>query len=80
MGMAVTADRAGSLIQALKAARGALAEGREVDPALVEQTGARVYLPQPTIGQPAQVSFVYPGLGNAYAGMGRELALSWPEK
>ena len=79
LGMAVVADRAGSLIQALKAACGALAEGREVDPALLERTGARVYLPQPALGSPARIAFVYPGLGNAFAGMGRELALLWPE-
>ena len=79
LGMAVVADRVSSLIQALKAACGALAEGRDLDPALVERTGARVYLPQPALGSPARIAFVYPGLGNAFAGMGRELSLLWPE-
>ncbi len=36
------------------------------------------YSPQP-LGRNGTTAFVYPGTGNDYAGMGRELAVQWPE-
>lgn len=35
------------------------------------------YSPEP-IGQDSRIAFVFPGSGNHYAGMGRELAVQWP--
>ncbi len=74
IGLAVVADGIDALERLLDAARSAIRAGR-TDASRCE--GGTVYLPQP--GQPRGVAFVYPGLGNFFAGMGRELGLLWPE-
>jgi PfaB family protein len=35
--------------------------------------------PEPAIAASARVAFVFPGLGNSFAGMGREFSTMWPE-
>lgn len=77
LGMAIIAEDSGSLRRAVEAAREALAN-RGV-PASLSITGARVFLPQSKPEGPSRVAFVYPGLGNVFAGMGRELGTRWPE-
>ncbi|MHB1561685.1 MAG: acyltransferase domain-containing protein, partial [Isosphaeraceae bacterium] len=73
-GGAVVANDIEALERVLDAARSAIRGGQA---GAVRCEGGTVYLPQP--GQPRGVAFVYPGLGNYYSGMGRELGLLWPE-
>ena len=49
--------------------------GKEAPPALRDRA---FFSPRP-FGRAGQIAFVSPGSGNDYAGMGRELALQWPE-
>ena len=42
-------------------------------------TGAGVYYSPAPLGGDGQLSFVFPGSGNHYLGMGREAGLHWPE-
>lgn len=39
----------------------------------------RIYYSPTPLGPDGQVAFVYPGSGNAFEGMGRDVALYWPE-
>ena len=57
------------------------ADGLEVRPALRDRV---FYNPQPLTGpigpgSRGRVAFVYPGSGNQFAGMGRDVAAHWPE-
>lgn len=73
-GVAVIANGTDALKRLLDAGRSAIRAGRaDAD----QCEGGTVYLPQP--GRPRGVAFVYPGLGNYYSDMGRELGLLWPE-
>ena len=56
-------------------ARRGLAEGTTPPPAFRD----RVFFSPRPLGTSAKIAFVYPGSGNDYPGMGRELALQWPE-
>src|SRR5262249_17883468 len=38
----------------------------------------RVFFSPEPLGEGGQLAFVYPGSGNEYPGMGRDLALAWP--
>ena len=42
-------------------------------------SGERVFYNPAPLGPNAQIAFVFPGAGNAFAGMGRELAVRWPQ-
>ncbi|MFM9970034.1 MAG: beta-ketoacyl synthase N-terminal-like domain-containing protein, partial [Burkholderiales bacterium] len=58
-------------------------EACEAPPAVIAETISKA-MPKarlaPTRGaQDAKIAFVYPGSGNQFAGMGREIALYWPE-
>jgi len=44
-----------------------------------EQPGDRIFYRETPLGQKAQVAFVFPGSGNHFPDMGRELAVHWPE-
>ena len=39
----------------------------------------RIFYSQQPLGSSGKIAFVYPGSGNDYVGMGRELAVQWPE-
>ncbi len=74
LGIAIVADGLGALARLLDTARSAVRNGE----ANGEQfEGGTLHLSQP--GQSRGVAFVYPGLGNSFVGMGRELGLLWPE-
>jgi acyl transferase domain-containing protein/3-hydroxymyristoyl/3-hydroxydecanoyl-(acyl carrier protein) dehydratase len=76
--MALFAGHVSELRQALRTVRQALEDGREVPPGPLLGTVAKVVPPQPALGS-ARLAFVYPGLGNFFPGMGRELSALWPE-
>jgi len=44
----------------------------------INAKGGVAYTPHP-VGRAGQTAFVYPGSGNHYLGMGRQLGLVWPE-
>ncbi len=56
-------------------ARRGLAEGSTPPPAFRD----RVFFSPRPLGPSGKIAFVYPGSGNDYPGMGRELAVQWPE-
>ncbi len=56
-------------------ARHGLAEATTPPPALRD----RVFFSPRPLGPSGKIAFVYPGSGHDYPGMGRELALQWPE-
>ena len=86
LGLALVADNADALRGRLGAARRLIREGASLplspgdgtglhfSLALRQQGGARVPL-----GPEAGLSFVFPGMGNLFAGMGRALSSHWPE-
>jgi acyl transferase domain-containing protein/3-hydroxymyristoyl/3-hydroxydecanoyl-(acyl carrier protein) dehydratase len=74
LGMALIADDAGRLRRAIETARSALRGGGEVVPP--SMPGLRIFPPRAVRGR---IAFIFPGLGNVFAGMGRELSSLWPE-
>ena len=44
-----------------------------------DRSAGRVFFSRDPLGPKGELAFVYPGSGNQYAGMGRELCLQWPE-
>jgi acyl transferase domain-containing protein len=56
-------------------ARGGIFNGDAPPPAFRDRI---FYSPRP-LGRTGKTAFVYPGSGNDYSGMGRELAVQWPE-
>ena len=44
-----------------------------------DRSAGRVFFSRDPLGAKGELAFVYPGSGNQYAGMGRELCLQWPE-
>jgi PfaB family protein len=80
LGMAIVADSPLSLKRLLE--RGAIPETpRERMLARATTGDSTIHLATAGLGQCSRerVAFVYPGLGNYFAGMGRELAALWPE-
>ncbi|MEE2885872.1 MAG: beta-ketoacyl synthase N-terminal-like domain-containing protein, partial [Planctomycetota bacterium] len=51
----------------------------QADPNLLETSGRRVFFSPEPLGRSGEVAFVYPGSGSHYPGMGRELAVQWPQ-
>ena len=43
-----------------------------------DRIASRVFFSREPLGPKGELAFVYPGSGNQYAGMGRELCLQWP--
>ncbi|HZW32862.1 MAG TPA: type I polyketide synthase, partial [Isosphaeraceae bacterium] len=76
-GVAIVADGVESLRRLLDRA------GRRADHGPDDRdatTGGSIHTRSPgTARIPQRVAFVYPGLGNVFEGMGRELSLLWPE-
>ncbi len=56
-------------------ARRGVRDGTPAPPALRD----RVFFSPRPLGRSGKIAFVYPGSGNDFAGMGREMALQWPE-
>src|SRR5262249_22811137 len=77
--VAILADDGGALRRLVEATESWLSNHPEQPlPNLAAPTGDRVYYtPSPAPG--AQVAFVFPGSGNAFPGMGRDLTAAWPE-
>ena len=44
-----------------------------------DRSAGRVFFSRDPLGPGGELAFVYPGSGNQYAGMGRDLCLQWPE-
>ena len=79
LGMAVIAGTVSSLRRGLDKVVRTLTEGRDIEAAAMSEADVVVIPPRLPLGSPAHVAFVYPGLGNVFAGMGRELSAVWPE-
>jgi acyl transferase domain-containing protein/3-hydroxymyristoyl/3-hydroxydecanoyl-(acyl carrier protein) dehydratase len=76
LGLAVVAGSADDLRDRLAEARRRV-EGQGATPALRSED--RVHHSRTPLGSGAKVAFVYPGIGNHFAGMGRDLSARWPE-
>ncbi len=72
----IVADDARSLREGIAAARRRVEAGGRVEPGEADDRVA--HAPQP-LGPGSGLAFVFPGMGNGYAGMGRELSAQWPE-
>ena len=75
----VIAESISSLGRGLDRIVRTLAEGQDLETAAVCEFDLQVIPPRLTADPAAQVAFVYPGLGNVFAGMGKELSALWPE-
>ena len=71
LGMAVIAGTVCSLRRGLDKVVRMLREGRDLEAAAMSEADVEVIPPRLPLGSPACVAFVYPGLGNVFAGMGR---------
>ena len=73
-GIALVASNRAELLSQLCTMQEALANGR-----LAPLPGNRIfYRPEP-LGAAGKIAFVFPGSGNHYPGMGREIGVQWPE-
>ncbi len=79
LGMAVIAASVQSLRRGLEAVVRTIADGRELDAAAISEADFALIPPRLPLGSPPRVAFVYPGLGNVFSGMGRELSALFPE-
>jgi len=75
---------AGSLVVALVAQSGdrlreLIAQAREAVSANRPISGDRVFFTPQPLGSPGKIAFVYPGSGNQFPGMGRDLAVHFPQ-
>jgi acyl transferase domain-containing protein/3-hydroxymyristoyl/3-hydroxydecanoyl-(acyl carrier protein) dehydratase len=77
--LAIVATDQRALRKGLETLVSILGDGRSIDPSEIEGTGLRVFPPRPLRDVAARVAFVYPGLGNVFAGMGRVPSVHWPE-
>jgi acyl transferase domain-containing protein/3-hydroxymyristoyl/3-hydroxydecanoyl-(acyl carrier protein) dehydratase len=76
-GLAIVAGDVESLGSRLELARERIV--RPVDDR-IPTTGGSIHLPRREAARmPSRLAFVYPGLGNYFEGMGRELAALWPD-
>ena len=77
---ALVAPDAGSLAAQARLAASAIREGARALPnGLPEPARDRVFFSAEPLGGPGRVAFVFPGSGNHFPGMGRRLALAFPE-
>jgi acyl transferase domain-containing protein/3-hydroxymyristoyl/3-hydroxydecanoyl-(acyl carrier protein) dehydratase len=77
---AIVARDAGGLARQARAAASAIREGASRLPnGLPEPARDRVFFASEPLGGEGRVAFVFPGSGNHFPGMGRRLALAFPE-
>ncbi|HMB06182.1 MAG TPA: beta-ketoacyl synthase N-terminal-like domain-containing protein, partial [Isosphaeraceae bacterium] len=81
LGLALVADGLAALRDRLGAARRALTTGEEAASFRSEGVGSAFLPPRDRspLGPGAGVAFVFPGVGNQFVGMGRDLSAQWPE-
>ena len=72
---AIVADGVASLREGIATARRRVASGEDVKSLPADRVA---YSARP-LGPGGGLAFVFPGMGNGFAGMGRELATRWPE-
>ena len=73
--VSLVAGEGSQLKTALETARGAVAANEAIG---FNGRGGAAYTPEP-VGSTGETAFVFPGSGNHYPGMGRELGIMWPE-
>ncbi len=76
LGLALVARSREELLRLVESA-GAMLRGEADDSALPESK--RILWNSHPLGRRGRLTFVFPGSGNHYTGMGRELAVEWPE-
>jgi acyl transferase domain-containing protein/3-hydroxymyristoyl/3-hydroxydecanoyl-(acyl carrier protein) dehydratase len=79
LGMAVVASSSESLIRGAAMIQAAIREPGEPGLRMLERDGATIIPPGTRFADGSRLAFVYPGLGNVFPGMGRELGLHFPE-
>ena len=75
LGLAILARSADDLIDRVELARAKVASGSSVSQ--IARADDRVYYRQQPLR--GDLAFVFPGIGNHFAGMGRDLSAQWPE-
>ena len=73
LGLAIIAGNADELRQQLDLAEQILRNGASAPP------GNRLFFSANPLGKTGELAFVFPGSGNHYPGMGRDIAARWPE-
>ena len=73
LGLAVIASHHDELRQQLDLAEQILRNGASAPP------GSRLFFSANPLGKTGELAFVFPGSGNHYPGMGRDIAARWPE-
>ncbi len=73
--VAIVAQDKDDLLNRIRQARTAAAANT---PRMLPESGAVHFAPRP-LGPGGRLAFVFPGSGNHYLGMGRQLATCWPE-
>ena len=73
LGLAIVAGESAELIDRVRLARRRMEEG-----AGLQATPGVHFRAQPA-GRAGKIAFVYPGIGNHFPGMGREISARWPE-
>ena len=77
LGLAIVAEDRATLLGQVELARRRL--GGEPAFSTRQRPGDRLAFSDQPLGPQAPIGFVFPGMGNHYPGMGRELAAAWPE-
>ncbi len=73
LGLAIIAESPSELAERIRQARRKLEAGAEPE----DVPG--VHFQMTPVGRNGKVAFVYPGIGNHFQGMGREISARWPE-
>ncbi|MBW2439823.1 MAG: type I polyketide synthase [Deltaproteobacteria bacterium] len=73
--LSIVADNFHELQTQISAARAAILSGR---PRKIKGSSGVHYSPHP-VGSQGELAFVFPGSGNHYIGMGRDIGVHWPE-
>ncbi|MCA8958346.1 MAG: type I polyketide synthase, partial [Planctomycetes bacterium] len=76
--VALVADTLPRLRELIDAAETRLVSAGVADEAVVPRT-QRLFSSEAPLGRSGEVAFVYPGSGAHFPGMGRDLAVAWPE-
>ena len=78
LAVAIVADGSEPLLEAIEAAQRRVEAGGDA-PGQRARPGERVWHSPRPIGPGSGLAFVFPGMGNHFAAMGRELSAQWPE-
>jgi PfaB family protein len=78
LGLALLADKPDSLREAINEGRQRLASPT-APPTIRPKRRAAIHFSDRPVGSDAEMAFVFPGIGNHFPGMARDLSARWPE-